>query len=81
MAIHEDAIEELREANPGLELLRNVSVLDKRVDASARGLAERGIPVRDTHWDRRHPPEGETTRLAQIYWASRLIDHDEEDEE
>lgn len=67
MAVHEDAIEALREGQPRLDLLRNVSVLNPR-----KADVAPGIPVRDPRWDRRHPPEGESTRLAQVYWASRL---------
>lgn len=78
MAIHEDVVELIREARPHIDLLHNVNLLASRrppeeQSAKYRARVEHGIPVRDPKWDRRHPPTGEATRAAQIWWASKII--------
>lgn len=75
MAIHEEAIALIREARPSLHLLRDVNLPEHRPQGSGwyKTVFARAIPVRDPKWDRRHPPTGEATRMAQIFWASNLI--------
>lgn len=83
MAIHEGAIPLLREAKPGIEALRAVAIPEHlRLRHPGRGSKRYaqvdGIPVLDPRWDRRHPPEDESTRLAQIAWAAQFTAPEEE---
>lgn len=61
-AIHPDALDALREANPPLRLLLDLDVEHKRV---AKRSVEPGIPVRDT------PAR---TLAAQLSWAADLLE-------
>lgn len=75
MAIHEGAIENIRAAEPAFMELWTVNTPSPCTSMSPRYVSyfARGIPVRDPSWNRRRPPEGEPTRIAQIFWASSII--------
>lgn len=75
LSIHEGAVEHIREAQPALISFWHVNLPTTRVRKSAQYEANkaRGIPVRDPTWNRRSPPQNEETRIAQIFWASRII--------
>lgn len=73
-SIHDGAIDDVRAASPDLHSFWHVNVASSRKHKPQYArLFARGIPVRDPTWDRRRPPQGEETRIAQVWWASKII--------